>query len=254
MPLTNQQIEGHLKHFLGGPLVDQELTKGEDSNIEAIINHALRVYSRWRPIIRWNHLRIQPSRQRYDLTEMGEPFGERVVDCRGPVEFIPWGNIDATLLGIPGNLMPTRPAQGLADFLARSAEIENIRRVTATNFDWEWRWEEIDENPGGPPDIKTHGVLYISPVFFGGVTPPQEVEYSYAKLPIVADVRSTDEDWFLDFCLALAKVTLGHTRRKWESSLRMDGSNMVTEGTAAVRDLTEEIKKRAVSFGYGPRQ
>ena len=254
MPLTEKRVEKHLKMMLGGPLVDQELTSGEDSNIETIITQALRVYSRWRPIIRWNRFVIQPNRQRYDLTAMSLEFGERVVDVRGPVEQIPFGNIDSTLLGIPGNILPTRPANALADFLARTAEIENIRRATATNFDWEFRFEEIDENPGGTPDIKTHGVLYISPAWHGDTFPPQEVEYSYAKLPDLADVRSTDEDWLMDFCLALAKVALGHTRRKWEDRLRMDGSSMVTEGTSAVRDLTEEIKKRGVSFWYGPRQ
>jgi len=254
MPLTDKQVEKHLKSFLGGPLVDAELTSGEDSNIESVIDHALRVYSRWRPIIRWNRFNVAPSKQRYDLTAEGKEFGQRVVDVRGPVEQIPFGNIDSTLLGIPGNILPTRPANALADFLARTAEIENIRRATATNFDWEFRFEEIDENPGGPPDIKTHGVLYISPAWHGDTFPPYEIEYSYAKLPALADVRSTDEDWVMDFCLALAKVTLGHTRRKWESRLKMDGSSMVTEGTNAVEKLTEEIKKRAVAYGYGPRQ
>jgi len=253
MPLSTQGITKYLKLMLGGPLVDSELTTGPDGNISAIIEQAMSVYSRWRPTIRWNRFFIQANRSRYDLTEMSIDFGERVVDCRGPVDRIPIGNIDTSLLGIPGNLLPTHPASELPDFLARSMELENLRRGTASEFAWEWRFEEIDENPGGTPDIKTHGVLYINPHFNDG-NPPNEVEFSFAKIPALEDLRSTDEDWFRSYSLALAKLSLGHTRRKWEDRLRMDGSSMVQEATAMLRELDEEIKKRGVSFGYGPRQ
>jgi uncharacterized protein YjaG (DUF416 family) len=58
-----------------------------------------------------------------------------------------------------------------------------------------------------------------------------------------------DDNWFKDYCVALAKVTLGHIRRKMENMqvmggtvLSLDGEAMLSEGKEERELLEEELK------------
>lgn len=66
-----------------------------------------------------------------------------------------------------------------------------------------------------------------------------------------------EEPWIQEYCIALAKMTLGHTRRKFSngaimgnSTLQLDGSDLMQEGKEEKEALEEKLKSEEVNDGW----
>ena len=71
--------------------------------------------------------------------------------------------------------------------------------------------------------------------------------------------RMFEKDWFIDYTIALCKITLGTIRRKMENAsntvgntaLQMDGSALLSEGKEEKTALEEKLQTEENYEGYG---
>ena len=61
-----------------------------------------------------------------------------------------------------------------------------------------------------------------------------------------------EDEWFQDYCIALCKITLGYTRRKFanmtslgNASISLDGDSLVGEGQQEKEALEERLRNEA---------
>lgn len=257
MALAQNEVTDYVREMLGEGNIKVELTPSQASRI---LKQSLRIFNTYRPHIFIEELATQaggpnPNQQtrgvtRYDLTELDKPFGKGVVEVQRPlgpqaIEFepdifaLPFQFFYATGGGAGGIGL-----REVGDVLARQIDIENRRSVVGGVRDWDFRLERVAN------DNELHGVLYVNPVPAGG----ERYTYFYAADRTIAEVPNDDEQWFLDYALALGKQVVGRTRRKWNSDLPQDGAALVTEGTTEKKELEAQIKSRAfVDFAI-PRQ
>ncbi len=257
MALNEAEISDYVRDFLGEGNVKVELTP---SQLNRVVKQSLRTFNKYRPHIFIETLSTQAGVEvggqttrgivRYDLTALNKKFGKGLIDVQRPlgpqaVEFepdifaLPFQFFYATGGGAGGIGL-----REVGDVLARQIDVENRRSVVGAVRDWDFRFERVDG------DLELHGVLYINPVPAGG----EVYTLFFAEDRILDEIPVDDEQWFLDYGLAVSMTIIGRTRRKWSSELQMDGAALVSEGLADKQTLETAIKAKAfVDFAI-PRQ
>lgn len=67
-----------------------------------------------------------------------------------------------------------------------------------------------------------------------------------------------NDPWFQEYCIALSKITLGYTRRKFggpspigNTGIELDGADLISEGNEEKQRLEEELRDNEVYEGFG---
>ena len=226
--LTKSAIRIYVKRSLGNPVVEVELG---DEVIDSIVDQALGIYGTSKPVEKFGSVSAIAEQQNYTLTST--ECGRGVIEVFRPDlmgSIVSLDQFDVFKYhSFEANLDP-------GDFYAERVWWSEVRRSAGSDDDWEWF---PDPTTGG-------GTIYISP-------PPSQsftMNYIYVVDPSLTEVPPTDDDWILDYSLAMCMETLGRIRSKFtsvqgaESSIDMDGELLRQEGEAKRSDLEEYLKNR----------
>lgn len=225
--LTLKTIEQYVRRRLGEPVITVELTKDQ---IVEIANQALGIYGTWKPVEVWATTPVIPPGQKYTLT--ADKYGRGIIEVFRP-----------DLLRQPVSLdqfdvfkYHTRlPNLDPGDFYAERIWWKEVRRSAGSDDDW-----IVDDKLDGTADI------YVSPI-------PSEsyvLGLVIVKDPSFSEVPLTDDDFIKQYTLAMCKETLGLIRRKFgsvqgaETTIDMDGDQLVQEGKEEQKDLDEYLTGR----------
>jgi hypothetical protein len=225
--LTEETVRKYVRLSLGHPVITVEL---EDEQIDAMANQALGIYGTHKPIEKYATTPIIPPGQKYTLA--ANSYGRGVIEV-----FVP------DLLRQPISLdqfdvfkYHTRlPNLDPGDYYAERVWWKEVRRSAGSDEDW-----FITENHDGTAEI------YITPI------PSQSYVLGlfFVVDPTFGEVPPTDDDWVLDYTLAMCMELLGRIRSKFtaiqgaETSLDMDGETLRSEGNEKRRDMEEYLTGR----------
>jgi hypothetical protein len=225
--LTLVTIEQYVRRALGSPVIEVELTTEQ---ITEMANQALGIYGTWKPIEKFASTSVIPPTQKYTLA--AGSYGRGVIEVWQP-----------DLLRQPISLdqfdvfkYHTRlPNLDPGDFYAERIWWKEVRRSVGSDEDW-----IIEENHDGTAEI------YITPI-------PSEsyvLGLVFVVDPTFDEVPPTDDDFIKEYTLAMCKEVLGRIRRKFvsvqgaESTIDMDGEQLVSEGIEQRKDLEEYLTGR----------
>jgi len=225
--LTETIVTEYIKLMLGDPVICVEL---DDSQILAIINQALGIYGTYKPVEKFGSVAALPTTQKYTLTY--NQTGRGIIEVFRP-------DLLRSAIGLDQfdvfKYHTHLPNLDPGDYYQERVWWKEVRRSAGADDDWEF----IEAPTGG-------GDLYISP-------PPSEaftLTYIYIVDPTLAEVPPSDDDWIKDYCLAMAMEVLGRIRRKFgsvqgaESSIELDGSDLVNEGKEMRQQMEEYLTGR----------
>jgi len=226
--LTESLVIQYIKTMLGSPVVKVELT---DDQIKQFIAQALAVYSTFKPVEKFGSIDVLPQVQKYDVT--AAQIGKGILETFRPdllrnAISLEQFDVFKYHTHLP-NLDP-------GDFYAERIWWSEVRRSAGADDDWDL---VIDPETGD-------GVLYLSP------SPSQAYKLTYVYLvdPTLKQVPKSDDSWIKDYSLALSMEALGRIRRKFgsvqgsESSITMDGAELVAEAEAKKKDLDDYLYRR----------
>ncbi len=233
LALTNKTVEQFVRRSLGEPVIKVELTTDQ---ILEFTNHSLEIYGTYKPAEKFGQVNILPGVQKYPLTFA--QIGKGIIETfkadllRQPITLDQF-DVFKYHTHLP-NLDP-------GDFFAERIWWKEVRRSAGADDDW-----ELIINPD-----TGDGDLYINPIPSEG----QTLGYIFVVDPNLAQIPPSDDDWIKDYALAQAKETLGLIRRKFtsvqgaESTIDMDGEQLVGEGIEKQRELEEYISTRGQIIG-----
>lgn len=145
------------------------------------------------------------------------------------------------------------PSLDMSVYYAIRANLELLRKSTASDFTWEVRYEDVDPITlavSTAPDAQRRPILYISPSPREGAT----ASYTFiANLTDVSDIPYEWEQWVLDVCLAESKSIIGRARRRFNADLAQDGTALVNEGADELKELLRRAERAGV-IGLSLRQ
>jgi len=244
--LTKSDVKSNIRLMLGANILGAlELT---ETDYIGIINSALSLWSRQKPLIKHNEFNVVAGKQKYEI----EDYGLGIIDVSIEVN-VPTFRIDEfDIIEINH-----RPPLHYVDSVYHLYGLESMRTSMGLEFDWEFR-KEVEIVDGTPV---TKGYLYIRPkpsqskagsyVYLVGYDKLQESDVDNDDIDL--KILPEDEDQFLKYCLAKAKQIVGMARRKWNSELQMDGPSLFSEGTQEEKEVRDWLNSRA-SIYLGPRQ
>lgn len=226
--LTKKSVRTFVKRSLGEPTIKVEL---DNDVIDELCNQALATYGTFKPFEKFGSLPVLAGTQKYALTfaQVGRGIIEyfRPDLLRGAITLDQF-DVFKYHTHLP-NLDP-------GDFHAERMWWKEVRRSAGADD-----WEEFI-----PSDTGEGGDLYISPIPSTSYT----LSYIYVVDPTLQQVPGTDDDWIKEYTLAMSMETLGRIRRKFgsiqgaESSIDMDGEQLVGEGGDKRRELEEYVEQR----------
>jgi hypothetical protein len=234
--LTKEKIFGYAVAQLGFPVMDVEL---EPLQQEILLERVFDEYSRWMPIEKMDALvNVSSSINKYDLEELGAPYGKGIVDVKfvSPNDFFsPISGVFS--LGIPHPISHLSPDQ----YELSMQYIKTARKIYSSEPDWRW----------------TEPCLWLySPTGYGG---PFMAGYTYyADVMDPEDIPSDDHSWVKDYFLALSKIAIGEARGKFPMipgpyGQQIRGAEMSAEGQQEKARLEDTLQHRSynrvVPFG-----
>lgn len=226
--LTEKSVKQYIRTMLGEPVVKVELT---DEQLTELINQALDSYGTYKPVEKMGTLNVLADTQKYTLT--ANQVGRGIVEWFPKHPFLRSPSLDQfDVFKYHSHLPNLEPG----DYFMERQWWKAVRESAGSDDDWEFI---LDPTTGG-------GTFYISPSPSEGYTG----SYIYVVDPTLTEVPTTDDDWIKDYALAMAKQILGHIRRKFgnvqgaETSLDLDGAELISEGTEARRELEEYLTGR----------
>jgi hypothetical protein len=226
--LTNSAIRRYVRTLLGEPTITVELTNDQ---LDEVIAQTLGIYGTLKPVEKLGTFSILEGVQKYTFTE--QQVGRGIIELFQPDPLrspITLGSYDVF------RHHATMPNLDPGDFYAERAWWEEVRRSAGSDDDWEF---VHDPSTGG-------GSLYVSPP----PTVSMTGAFIYVVDATVTEVPAADDDLIKDYTLAICMQIVGRIRRKFqnvqgaESSLDMDGEQLVQEGLQKQQDLDEYLNNR----------
>ena len=227
--LTEASLVKYVRERLGEPVIVVELM--DEFHIKPSIVQALEIYGSYKPVERIGNFQVTIQKQNYVFTAV--QCGRGIIDLfkpdllRQPISLEQF-DVFKYHTHLP-NLDP-------GDYFQERVWWEEVRRSAGSDDDW---YFEPDPVNGG-------GTLYINPI----PSDSYRVGFIYVKNPTITEVPDTDDQWIKDYTLAIAKEILGEIRSKFdgidgqESSLKMNGMTLRSEGKDERAKLEERLQKR----------
>lgn len=225
---TYASIFKYIRLQLGAPTIKVEL---DEDQSKACVDHALDVLGTYRPTEKFGVVDVLPTVQMYTISAAN--VGKGIIELfKPPLLQSPLSLDQFDVFKYHTNLPNLDPG----DFMMERVWWKEVRVSAGSDDDWECN---IDPETG-------EGKLYISP------KPSQsmKVYYVYVTDPTLANLSPSDDDWVKDYSLGMAMQIVGRVRRKFggvkgsESSIDMDGSDLVTEGKELIEKQMGYIENR----------
>jgi len=224
--LTSIAIKRHVLTLLGSPVVCVELT---DEQLDICIDKALEIYGDNRPLFKKASLSVVSTQAAYVLTT----YGRGLIDVMYEDPLLITAELSELDLWRYNqfNTLSTDPG----DYYMAKMWRNEVKRAVGSDFDWDY-------------DPNTH-TLYVS----GLPSSASQVTYVYAESPTLTTVPEADDGYIREGALAMAKLILGRIRNKFrgipgaESTIEMDGADLIAEGTAEWDTLEEELVNKSGS-------
>ena len=192
-------------------------------------NQALRLYNRYRPFRKEAQIAVTAGVQKYVLTT----YGKGLVDF----QLKPRARPVLASVDIFNPYQMVRQPLRLDEFITDRAHLALAAQVLSANLEWDWERD-------------TH-TLWIA----SNVTESTTGVYTYLEDRAVTDILPDDEDWFLRYTLATAKMPLGRQRSKYavvrgaEHEFQMDGPALLQEAKDELPLLEQELRNRIGEIG-----
>lgn len=226
MGWTTQELSEHLKMMLGAPHRQVELTK---ENLDSAIKRSIRQLTSVKPIVKNGNFTINNGVQAYDFTALNKPFGKGILNVYDQ----PITQPSAVFTEFEYYRIRQPPYVDMGELILDQMYYKEIGYLTGTHFEWEW-----------DPD---RTMLLVSPI----PTRTRVAGYAYnADADTIEQVRPADQGWVVAYALAIAKEMLGRVRLKFkgvpgsELPVDTDGSELVSEGVDAQKELVETLWKK----------
>lgn len=214
--------------MLGAPVVEVELTSEQ---ISIIVDQALNIYGTYKPIEKIGTISVLSGQQKYLLA--ANVYGRGVINVMCPDLMKQPISLEQFDIFRYYTQMPTMSP---GDFYAERLYYKEVLRAAGSDFSW--FTEDLNDGTGN---------LYISPTPDGTYS---SVAYIYVIDPTLAEVPPADDDFMMDYVLAMCKQVLGNIRSKYsgiqasEGSIEMDGSTLRQEGAEERKTMEEYLADR----------
>lgn len=227
MAWTTPEAVKYIRSRLGFPKRAVELDKIQ---IEAAIARAVSQLTAYVPVFKFGSFTVQAGVQGYDFTALSKPYGKgltRLFDSPITSPQSVFNEFEYYRLRQP-------PYVDMAELLIDKMYYKEIGLLTGTEFDWEW-----------DPNSKKV-LLTPSP------TRTRTVAYEYnSDLSQLEELKPVDQNWVLDYSLAISKEMLARVRGKFQGvpghdlPLNMDHADLLSESKEEIARLDEELQKKA---------
>jgi hypothetical protein len=227
--ITEPEIFKYALAQLGHPFINVEITPEQ---MKEFLSHALTVYSRKIPKIRWFSLPAYAGVQSYTLPR--DTIGYGIINV-----MIPRLDPIAPLLLSSGPRLDifgyrySYPYRDISELFIDYWYFAEATRILSSEFDWEWMDGKLRIHP--KPD--TPFTLTYASAF------PRDIH----SFPI------DDVDWLKTYILAQTKIAVGSVRRKFQipgaqSGQPLDGIALVDEGREELRLAEQDLDARTPPF------
>jgi hypothetical protein len=223
-----------------GHIVELEINLAE--TIMKHIDQMLRVYSRYKPMLKSTVIHTTPGVQQYQVNTGGFD----VLNVEFQTSGIMPGLVGKEFDEFKYPIYEVLSGRGYNQF-ASVGEIElyqvwleMIQKVLSANVEWEYD--------------KEHNMIFIHPPPAGDVA--AQVTWEEPRTLRTVDWR--DEDWAVEYVLALTKISYGRALRKYAQipgttmTITTDGEELVKEGMAEKAALEDRILARTQATGTPP--
>jgi hypothetical protein len=194
------------------------------------LKRAVARVSAYRPCFKMQQFTITTGRQAYNLKTMALPYGKgltRVFDSPIIQPQAVFNEFEYYRLRQP-------PYVDMSELLIDNIYYKEIGLLTGTQFDWEWD--------------RDSATLLVTPI--PTRTRPGVYEYN-ADAKNIEDLLVSDQDWAVDYTLAICKEELGRVRGKFqgvpghELPITTDWQELLREGLDDQKRLDDELQAKA---------
>lgn len=257
--MTLEEFRTYLKRKLGYPYVKVEL---HNDQINDAITDTLKKYEKWA---------VGLSKQEVFFTKVLSGGQRDYILPDGIIEVVDT-NDSTQSLGSTSKLFTIQNQMynaGFMNFLNNSGfslidyhlgldYLDSLNKYTVSSYAWSYH--------------KYNNTLTLTPVPSAGINwTNSDINFILIRGYILEgyDLDGTnqrqnyleslyEDDWIKEYALALCKITLGYTRRKFENfqsigntGINLDGDQLISEGKEEKEALEERLKSEELGDGWG---